>query len=336
MTGGDGAGAPLPRTPALHAVRRAVQAWHRSHGAPPAVTVALSGGGDSLALLAGTLAAGLDCRALIVDHGLQPGSADVAATARARAAHLGCTDARVIGVRVGTVGGPEAAARDARYAALDAHRAGTPVLLAHTLDDQAETVLLGLGRGSGARSLAGMAAWSAPYGRPLLAVRRAVTARACAELALAPHHDPHNDDPRFTRVRLRREVLPLLEEVLGGGVAPALARTAAALRVDNAALDDWAARVRPAGDAEDLPVAMIAGLPTGVRTRVLRSWLADTGARAVTSVHLSEVDRLVTDWHGQGPVAVPGRVPGHRHLVHRGGGILYCGAHRDQPEGNST
>ncbi|MDI4659410.1 tRNA lysidine(34) synthetase, partial [Xanthobacter autotrophicus] len=127
--------------------------------------------------------------------------------------------------------GPEAAARVARYAALDAARRGRPVLLAHTLDDQAETVLLGLGRGSGARSLRGMAAWDAPWGRPLLGVRAADTRAACRDLGLEPWNDPHNTDPAFTRVRLRREVLPLLEDVLGGGVAEGLARTAALLGV---------------------------------------------------------------------------------------------------------
>ncbi len=143
-------------------------------------------------------------------------------------------------------GGPEAAARTARYAALDAARDGAPVLLAHTLDDQAETVLLGLGRGSGSRSIAGMRPYDPPWCRPLLGVRRAVTRAACAELGLTPWQDPHNADRRFTRVRLRAEVLPLLEDVLGGGVAEALARTAAALREDTDTLDDLAAGAAPA------------------------------------------------------------------------------------------
>ena len=104
------------------------------------------------------------------------------------------------------------------------------MLLAHTLDDQAETVLLGLGRGSGARSIAGMRPYDPPWCRPLLGVRREVTHAACVELGLNVWHDPHNSDRRFTRSRLRSEVLPLMEEVLGGGVAEALARTATALR----------------------------------------------------------------------------------------------------------
>ncbi|EUA23612.1 tRNA(Ile)-lysidine synthetase [Mycobacterium xenopi 4042] len=155
--------------------------------------------------------------ALIVDHGLQAGSAQVAATARRQAMELGCVDAQVLCVQVGADGGLEAAARAARYEALQAARGDRPVLLAHTLDDQAETVLLGLGRGSGARSIAGMRPHDPPWCRPLLGLRRAVTHAACDELGLAAWHDPHNSDRRFTRTRLRQEVLPLLEEVLGGG-----------------------------------------------------------------------------------------------------------------------
>src|SRR5690348_15375182 len=136
-------------------------------------------------------------------------------------------------------GGLEAAARRARYGALRAARPhpDSPVLLGHTLDDQAETVLLGLGRGSGSRSLAGMTTWDPPWLRPLLGLRRADTEAACCAQDLPFWDDPHNADPRFTRVRLRREVLPLLEEVLGGGVAEALARTAAQLRDDGEVLD---------------------------------------------------------------------------------------------------
>ena len=178
---------------------------------------------------------------VIVDHGLQPDSAAVAETARAQAVALGCVDAQVLCVQVGNDGGPEAAARAARYAALGAYRGG-PVLLAHTLDDQAETVLLGLGRGSGARSIAGMRPYDPPWCRPLLGVRRTTTHAACGELGLTAWQDPHNSDRRFTRSRLRLEVLPLLEDVLGGGVAEALARTATALREDTELIDALAAR----------------------------------------------------------------------------------------------
>ena len=209
--------------------------------------MACSGGADSLALAAAAAHVGTRAvHGLVVDHGLQPGSAAQAAAACAALAGLG-VDARVAAVTVTEAGdGPEAAARRARYAALREESTawgGAPVLLGHTLDDQAETVLLGLGRGSGARSLAGMRAWDPPWCRPLLGVRRAVTRAACAEAGLEPWEDPHNADPRYTRVRLRREVLPLLEDVLAGGVAEALARTAGQLADDDAALDATASEV---------------------------------------------------------------------------------------------
>jgi tRNA(Ile)-lysidine synthase len=264
--------------------------------------VALSGGPDSLALTAAAAAA-LPTTALIVDHGLQPGSADVAEHARRQAHDLGCVDAQVLRVKVGTDGGPEAAARAARYAALDAARGQDPVLLGHTIDDQAETVLLGLGRGSGARSIAGMRACDPPWYRPLLGVRRTATHQACAELGLSPWDDPHNHDTRFTRVRLRTEVLPLLEDVLGGGVAEALARTAAALREDTDALDGLAGE---AADhlGETVAVVALSELPTAVRRRVIRRWLLRGGAVNLTDKQIRAVDALVTAWRGQGGVAV--------------------------------
>ena len=157
-------------------------------------------------------------------------------------------------------GGPEGAARNARYGALEAARGDRPVLLAHTLDDQAETVLLGLGRGSGARSIAGMRPYDPPWCRPLLGVRRDVTHAACVELGLAAWQDPHNADRRFTRTRLRHEVLPLMEEVLGGGVAEALARTATALREDTELIDSLIDQaMTAAATAEGLDTANVDG-----------------------------------------------------------------------------
>jgi tRNA(Ile)-lysidine synthase len=272
--------------------------------------------------------------ALIVDHALQPGSAQVAETARRQAVELGCVAARVLPVRVGSVGGPEAAARTARYAALADARAGAPVLLAHTLDDQAETVLLGLGRGSGPRSLAGMRAADPPWHRPLLGVRRRDTRAACADLGLTAWDDPHNIDPRFTRVRLRTEVLPLLEDVLGGGVAEALARTAAALREDTDTLDAMArtevdralTAAGPAVDAiataDGLAVDAIANLPAALRLRVVRTWLLRGGATDLAVAQIRAVDALVTGWRGQGGVAVGCDLRRTRLFAERRGGVL--------------
>jgi tRNA(Ile)-lysidine synthase len=284
--------------------------------------VALSGGADSLALTA-VAARVRPTVALIVDHGLQQDSRHVAATALDQALSLGCVDAQVLCVDVGSSGGPEAAARTARYAALDAARDGESVLLAHTLDDQAETVLLGLGRGSGPRSIAGMRPHDPPWCRPLLGVRRTVTHGACAELGLSPWQDPHNVDSRFTRVRLRAEVLPAMEDALGGGVAEALARTAAALREDTDALDDLAAGAAAAVATDaGLDAARLADLPTAVRRRVIRRWLLDGGASALSDVQIRGVDRLVTDWRGQGGVAVGSPLRNQRLIAGRRDGVL--------------
>jgi tRNA(Ile)-lysidine synthase len=286
-------------------LRTAVAEFARTHLPGEARwCVALSGGADSLALMA-VAAAERQTTALIVDHQLQSESGRVAARARQQALDVGCVDAQVLCVDVGSSGGPEAAARNARYAALDAAREGAPVLLAHTLDDQAETVLLGLGRGSGPRSIAGMRAYDPPWCRPLLDVRRVVTQAACAALGLAPWDDPHNTDPRFTRVRLRREVLPLLEDVLGGGVAEALARTAMALREDTDTLDEQAAQALVVlASGGQLDTSALTPLPAAVRRRVIRGWLLAGGASGLTDKQIRAVDALVTAWRGQGGVAV--------------------------------
>src|SRR6202020_2247244 len=284
--------------------------------------VALSGGPDSLALT-GVAATILPTTALIVDHGLQAGSATVAATAQRQAEYLGCVDAQVLTVQVDGVGGPEAAARNARYIALADARRDRPVLLAHTLDDQAETVLLGLGRGSGARSIAGMRRYDPPWCRPLLGVRRELTHAACAELGLSAWHDPHNVDGRFTRSRLRHEVLPLLEVVLGGGVAEALARTATALRADTELIDALAARALPGVEADSgLHAHALAPLPDPVRRRVIRGWLLAGGATGLTDKQIRGVDLLVTAWRGQGGVAVGSPLRSQRLIAGRRDGML--------------
>jgi tRNA(Ile)-lysidine synthase len=306
------------------ALRRALADARVPAGSP--LLVACSGGADSLALAATAAhvgrSGGHPVSAAVVDHGLQDGSAERAAETVRVLATVG-VPARVVPVTVDGPGGMEAAARRARYAALLAARPGRegPVLLGHTLDDQAETVLLGLGRGSGPRSVAGMRAWDPPWLRPLLGVRRTVTRQVCATLGLPVWDDPHNVDPRFTRVRLRAEALPLLEDVLAGGVAAALARTAAQLREDLDALDEWAAVALTeatatteepggAGAAADgdagLDVRILARHPAPVRRRVLRSWLRGAGVRELTDDHLRRADELVGRWRGQGPLALPG------------------------------
>ena len=261
-------------------------------------------------------------RAVVVDHRLQEGSAERAAATVALLAERGIA-ARVHAVDVTGPGGIEAAARRARQAALCAARPhpDSPILLGHTLDDQAETVLLGLGRGSGARSLAGMRRWDPPWLRPLLTVRRTTTRAACAGLEV--WDDPHNADPRFTRVRLRHEVLPLLEDVLSGGVAEALARTAEQLRDDVDALDAVAAQLlaaacapaapspaapgpTPTSTAPELDLAVLADVPPALRRRVLRAWLTAAGVTGLTATHLHAADALAAHGPDRAGVAVPG------------------------------
>lgn len=286
--------------------------------------VACSGGADSLALAyaAAHLARRqpLSAGAVVVDHGLQPDSAAVAERAADQLQDLGFTEVAVRRVEViDTGGGPEAAARAARYAALAevARPQNSTVLLGHTLDDQAETVLLGLARGSGTRSLAGMAARSAGLVRPLLGLRRTTTAQACEELGLHPWSDPQNIDPAFSRVRVRQQVLPLLERELGPGLAEALARTAGLARDDADLLDQLAAEADPGRD--DLAVAVLTELPRALRTRLIRRWLHRHGAADVGHAHVVRVEELVLDWHGQGPAQLPGvvvqRIAGALHIL---------------------
>jgi tRNA(Ile)-lysidine synthase len=301
--------------PAVAHVRGAVRPALTASDQP--VLVACSGGADSLALAAAVAfeapRAGVPAGAVTVDHGLQPGSAERATATATLLRNLGLGPVTVVRVDVGAAGGPEGAARTARYDALSAVAVeqGARVALGHTLDDQAETVLLGLGRGSGPRSVAGMvehrAAGGVTWWRPLLGVRRETTRAACAALELPVWDDPWNDDPAYTRVRLRTEVLPLLEEVLGGGVAPALARTGALLRDDLDALDTLAAgHLAGLSDVEGLLTDRLVVLPTALRRRVVRGWLRAAGVPDLQAVHLAAVDALLVRWRGQGRVDLPG------------------------------
>jgi tRNA(Ile)-lysidine synthase len=292
------------------------------------VLVALSGGPDSLALAAATAfeapRAGLRAGAVIVDHALQPGSADVAARAAEQATELGLDPVLVRRVQVGVDGGPEAAARTARYAALAEAATETgavAVLLGHTLDDQAETVLLGLARGSGPTSLRGMEPAAGLYSRPLLGIRRSTTERFCRDAGLEPWADPQNSDEAFSRVRVRNTVLPLLERELGPGIAEALARTATQLREDGDALDHFAAEIAEelADIAEagiSLPVAALANNPAALRQRLIRFAVNSEFHVSLSRAQTLEVARLVTDWSGQGPLDLPGI------RVERQGGLL--------------
>jgi tRNA(Ile)-lysidine synthase len=282
------------------------------------LVTACSGGADSLALAFAVryVANRRDLKhgAVIIDHQLQQGSANVAARVRDQLEQLGYDDVIITPVQVeqSRAVGPEAAAREARYRALDAQaraRSAT-VLLGHTLDDQAETVLLGLARGSGSRSLAGMAPQAGHFVRPFLRIRRATTEQVCAELGLDPWQDPHNADRRFTRVRVRETVLPTLEAELGPGVAEALARTAELVRDDNELLDRLAAEAsRTAeglGGTDTLDCAALESQPPALRRRIIRLWLLTHGLGDLSLRHISAVESLVIDWHGQKAIQIPG------------------------------
>ncbi|MEU5029014.1 tRNA lysidine(34) synthetase TilS [Streptomyces milbemycinicus] len=260
-----------------------------ARAAAPLVLVACSGGADSMAL-ASALAfeapkLGVRAGGVTVDHGLQDGSEVRAAEVAERLRLLGLEPVECIGVSVGRDGGPEAAARDARYAALDtaAERHGAvAVLLGHTRDDQAETVLLGLARGSGIRSLSGMAQISGAggrYRRPFLRLDRQTVRRACLAQSLPVWDDPHNVDPAYTRSRVRHEALPILEKALGKGVVEALARTAQLSRDDADALDAWAARAEAEVRTDVRPAkAAPAGAEAPAESGAAESGAAEPGA----------------------------------------------------------
>jgi tRNA(Ile)-lysidine synthase len=308
---------PASVAAARSAVRRALA------DIPPrgCVLVACSGGPDSLALAgaAGHVAARLGLRAglVTVDHGLQPESDVRAGEVAAWASKIGLAPSLAVPVTVdGRAGGPEAAAREARYEALaQTARAvsAAAVLLGHTRDDQAETVLLALARGAGPRGISGMPARREVHGvvflRPFLDVSREQTREACAELGLEPWDDPHNSDPSFARSRVRA-ALHLLADLLGPDVVDNLARTARLVAQDSVALDDLATSAAwPITDPDgSLHVPALRELPAALRTRVLRGYALRLGAAggALSSRHIDALDALLTDWHGQGPVALPG------------------------------
>lgn len=326
-------------SPAIAEIRLAVRAALAEVPEGSTVIVALSGGADSLALAAATAfeapKRSLRAASVTVDHGLQDGSAEVAANA-ARIAQMLGLDARVLRVAVSGEGGPEAAAREARYrvlreAASDA-RAST-VLLGHTLDDQAETVLLGLARGSGAASLQGMAPVrededGVKWVRPLLGVRRETTRAFCAASDLTPWDDPHNLDDRYARVRARERVLPVLEAELGPGIADALARTAEQLREDAEAFDEMIHEtiediVEHAEAGISVSVAALAANPAALRNRIIRLVVDSEFGVSLTRAQTIEVARLVTDWSGQGPIDLP-----ECSAVRQGGRIVFTASGR--------
>ncbi|WP_413251077.1 tRNA lysidine(34) synthetase TilS [Sinomonas flava] len=331
-------------------------------GWPRRVLVGCSGGPDSLALAAavahfarrgGVSGHPLEAGAVVVDHQLQEGSGEVARTTAGVLGELGLAPVRVVAVEVQRRGeGPEAAARAARLAALEAEAdawGARAVLLGHTLDDQAEQVLLGLARGSGPRALAGMRRVRGLYVRPFLTLRRADTLDVCVAEGLEPWFDPTNEDPRFMRSRVRTATMPFLEAELGPGVAEGLARTAALLAADADYLDGEAQRIyaalakvtpsgaevapgaaevtpsgpevtprgrdmtphRGGGRAVVLPGPELRALPQALRSRVIALAVTELGGQ-LTFERLAAVERLLEPRGSAGPVEVPGHVSAFR------------------------
>ena len=336
--------------PATAAVRLAVRECLAECAPGDLVLVACSGGADSLSLSAAVAfeapKLALRAGAVVVDHGLQDGSAEVAGRAAAVVRSLGLDPVEVVRVEVqSTSEGLEAAARAVRYAALDAaanRRRASLVLLGHTLDDQAEQVLLGLTRGAGARSLAGMPGARDRFRRPLLGVTGEQARASCRAEGHTWWEDPMNADPAYTRVRARRALVEL-ERDLGPGIAAALARSADQLREDADHLDALADealgrlldpdRRSRAGDPGrvhnepgDVSVEELAALSRAVRTRVWRRLLVAAGAPAgqVTTRHTDACDALLTRWHGQGPVHAAGDL----RIVRSGGRVSITPAPR--------
>lgn len=305
--------------PAVAQARLLVRSALRDLDPGALVLVAVSGGADSLALAVSTAfeasRAQLRWGAVVIDHRLQRDSAAVATTALTQAQQLGADPAEVVVVDVGTDGGPEAAARHVRHNALRvaAQRSSAAALLmGHTLDDQAENVLLGLTRGSGTRSLSGMAERDDLLRRPFLSLRRTQTEAVCRAAGLSWFDDPHNADPAFTRSRIRTRLLPVLEHELGPGVALGLARTAALARADADLLDTLATGLRARAEVSVgvWRVDALNAAPLALRSRVLRAASLAAGCPAgdVTAAHVIAVSALLDDWHGQEGIDLPGRV----------------------------
>lgn len=294
------------------AVRNAVKPFLAQLEAGDNFLVAVSGGADSLALAAALLIEAkplaLNPIAITIDHQLQENSQLQAEKVSEQLKEIGYGQILIKKVVVVATGGIEAGARQVRYEAFAqsvAESKATRVFLGHTHNDQAETVLLGLARGSGARSLSGMAAENGIYCRPLLSLTREITERACIEFGLEAWSDPHNFNSDFTRVRIRREVIPYLEEHLDPGISKALVRSAALMRDDGDALDQWAER-----EGRDLDCQRLAALPRAVRTRIIRKSALAAGATPgeLTYEQIIAIDALISAWKGQGAVSLAGGV----------------------------
>ena len=305
-------------SPAQGLIRLAVRTSLTSNTKPgQKLLIAVSGGADSLALAAAcefeAKKLGVKIAAAVIDHSLQNNSDKVAAQTAKTLAALGFEEVVVKKIAVGKAGGPEAAARTARYTALESLRQKTKshfVVLGHTASDQAETVLLGLVRGSGAKSLSGMSEKTGLLLRPLLGIERATTEAYCKDSGIKYWSDPQNKDEKFLRVMIRKHVLPFLEKQLGGSVAASLVRTSDQLREDNSYLESQADKsfkkyAKVSGSGISFDAKAIEKLPAAILNRVIKKALDGFGSES-SRTHVLAVSDLVLSWHGQKPLALPG------------------------------
>jgi tRNA(Ile)-lysidine synthase len=305
-------------SPAQGLIRLAVRNSLTSNTKPgQKLLIAVSGGADSLALAAAcefeAKKLKVKIAAAVIDHSLQKDSDKVAAQTAKTLAALGFEEVVVKKISVGKAGGPEAAARSARYAALETLRQKTKshfILLGHTSSDQAETVLLGLVRGSGSRSLSGMSEKTGVLLRPLLGIERATTEAFCKDSGIKYWSDPQNKDEKFLRVMIRKHVLPFLEKQLGGSVAASLVRTADQLREDNSYLESQADKsfkkyAKVLGSGISFDAKALEKLPAAILNRVIKKALDSFGSES-SRTHVLAVSDLVLSWHGQKPLALPG------------------------------
>jgi tRNA(Ile)-lysidine synthase len=300
-------------TPSLWEIRKAIKPWLSDSSRT--ILFGCSGGADSMALALALFLEANQTKVIpvVVDHGLQEGSAQITSQTISKLKAIGYIEVETAIAQVKITDGLEASARRARYQIfnqfIDTYRPKY-FLLAHTLNDQAESVLLGLARGSGARSLSGIAVENNVYVRPLLKISRQTTVAACREGGIEIWSDPHNDDLRFARVRTRKNVLPNLEENLGPGITEALGRSADLLRDDADALDSFAREYFAQTDPLNLSVNELERLPKAIRTRVLRLAIYKAGAPtgSLSAEHINGAEALISDWHGQKELSLPGDV----------------------------
>ena len=307
-----------PMADVRRAVREALVTAELSQGA--LVLVAVSGGSDSLALAAAVCfeapRQSLRAQVVVIDHGLQPGSDQIAQQALRRCNEIGL-EGLVRKVEVLASGdGLEAEARTARYQELDRVRAelgAELVILGHSLDDQAETVLLGLTRGSGLKSISGMSVLDAEKKllRPLLGLEREVIRQSLIDQGIEFWDDPHNQDPRFTRVRIR-ELLKTIEMELGPGVNRAMARTAEIAGLAEEFLEESAsqlevsARLSSKARRQQYDAKKLEGVHPALLNQTIRLIALRVGARNLKLDQVRLVSELVTNWHGQKSITLSG------------------------------